>query len=222
MKTDLELDVLYARRFSSEDEAFKAAVWSILWRRVFSRYIAPGDTLVDVGGGYCELSNVAVARRKIVVDLNPATARRAAPGVEVRTASAEDMSFLADGDVNVVFASNFLEHLPDKTALTRTVREIHRVLAPGGRFIAMGPNVRLMPGTYWDWYDHHVALSDRSLGELLTSTGFELEKVVARFVPATTQRGPRSPWLVALYLALRPLSSWITGKQFLVIGRKPG
>ncbi|HET9555031.1 MAG TPA: class I SAM-dependent methyltransferase [Anaeromyxobacteraceae bacterium] len=221
MSGDVELSTLYARRFDAADEAFKAAVWRILWRRVFSRYIGQGDVLVDVGGGYCELTNVATASRKIVVDLNPAARERAAPGVEVHTTSAEDMSFLADGQANVVFASNFLEHLPDKAALTRTAREVRRVLAPGGRFIAMGPNVRLMPGTYWDWYDHHVPLSDRSLVELLVTTGFELEEVVPRFVPATTQRGPRWPFLVTAYLALRPFSSWLAGKQFLVIARKP-
>lgn len=217
----MKLDALYANRFAPEEEAFKASVWSILWRRVFSRYIRPDDVLVDVGGGYCELSNAAVARRRIVVDMNPRAHGYAAPGVEVRIASAEHMSFLSDGEATVAFTSNFFEHLPDKAALERVVLEIGRVLAPGGRLIAVGPNVRLMPGTYWDFFDHHLPLSDRSLRELLETSGFEMEHIVPRFLPATTKIAlPRWPWLVEAYLALRPLSSWAVGKQFLVIARK--
>lgn len=218
----MRLDVLYELRFAPEEEAFKRAVWSVLWQRVFSRYIGPEDVLVDVGGGYCELANAAVARRRVVVDLNPRAARYAAPGVEVQIASAERMPFLADGEATVVFTSHFFEHLPDKQTLERIVLEMRRVLAPGGRLIAVGPNIRMMPGPYWDFIDHHLPLSDRSVRELLVASGFEVEHVDARFLPATTKVwAPRWPWLVKAYLALRPLSSWVAGKQFLVVARKP-
>ncbi len=218
----MKLDVLYSNRFSPAEEAFKARVWAILWRRVFSHYIAPDDSLLDVGGGYCELANAARARRRIVVDMNPQTRTRAAAGVEVHIASAESMAFLADGEATVAFSSNFFEHLPDKATLERIIAEIRRVLAPGGRLVAMGPNVRLMSGAYWDFFDHHLPLSERSLCELLLANGFELEKIEPRFLPATTKlRAPRWPWLVEAYLALRPLSSWVAGKQFLVVARKP-
>ncbi len=217
----MKLERLYWNRFSPEEEAFKARLWSILWQREFRRYIGPDDVLVDVGGGYCELSNAATARRRIVVDMNPEAERRAAEGVEVRIASADRMTFLRDGEATVAFTSNFFEHLPDKATLERVVLEIRRVLAPGGRLVAMGPNVRLIPGSYWDFFDHHLPLSERSLCELLLGSGFELERVEPRFLPATTKLSlPRWPWLVEAYLALRPLSSWIAGKQFLVVARK--
>lgn len=218
----MQLDALYASRFDAKDEAWKRRVWSVLWRRVFSRLVAPDHVLLDVGGGYCELANAAVARRRIVVDLNPEVARHAAPGVEVRIAPADDLAFLDDGQVDVAFTSNFFEHLPDKPTLTRTAIEIRRVLRPGGRLVAMGPNVRLMPGAYWDYYDHHLALSERSLAELLAMLGFEIEQAEARFLPATVKtRLPRWEWLVEAYLALRPVSSILLGRQFLVIARKP-
>jgi SAM-dependent methyltransferase len=218
----MKLDVLYTNRFAPEEEAFKARVWALLWDVEFSRYIGKDDVLVDVGGGYCELSNAAVARRKIVVDMNPRAQTYARPDVEVRIESAERMSFLADGEATVAFTSNFFEHLPDKATLERVVHEIARVLAPGGRLIAVGPNVRLIPGSYWDFFDHHVPLSDRSLRELLETSGFEIERVEPRFLPATTKVSlPRWLWLVRAYLALRPLSSWAVGKQFLVVARKP-
>lgn len=219
---NMQLDSLYETRFDAADEAWKRKVWAVLWRRVFSRWIAPDDVLLDVGGGYCELSNVAVARRRIVVDLNPETARHAAPGVEVHLRPADALDFLPDGSVDVAFSSNFFEHLPDKAALTRTVAELKRVLRPGGRLLVVGPNLRLMPGTYWDYYDHHLPLTERSVVELLGMLGFEVEEADARFLPATVKsRLPRWSWLVDAYLLLRPLSSAAFGKQFLVVARKP-
>lgn len=218
----MKLDALYANRYSPEELAFKERLWGILWRRVFSKYIGPDDALLDVGGGYCELVNVATARRRVVVDLNPDTPGRAAPGVEVLTRSADDVPSLADGSMTVAFTSNFFEHLPSREVLSRVVAEIHRVLAPGGLLLAMGPNIRLMPATYWDFFDHQLPLSDRSVCELLLNGGFSLERVVARFLPATTKLPlPRWSWLVEAYLALRPLSSAVAGKQFLIVARKP-
>jgi SAM-dependent methyltransferase len=218
----MRVDLLYSARFDRRDEAFKVAVWRLLWRSTFSRWIRPEDVLLDVGAGYCELTNVAVARRRVAVDLNPRLADYAQPGVEVHLASAECLDFLQASEVDVAFSSNFFEHLPSKDALTQVLQEIHRVLRPGGLLIAMGPNVRRMPGAYWDFYDHHLALSERSLAEGLAMAGFAIEQVHAAYFPATTKsRLPRWPWLVAVYLALRPVLAPLVGKQFLVVARKP-
>jgi SAM-dependent methyltransferase len=182
-----DLHALYATRFTAADRRYKAAVWRVLWRRVFSRLVRPDDVVVDVGAGYCEFVNEVVAHRRIAVDLNPAAREFAARGVELHQSPAERMSFLRDGDANVVFASNFLEHLPDKASVSQVVREFHRVLAPGGRLILMGPNIRFAASTYWDFYDHHVPLSDRSVCELLRTVGLELERVESRFLPLTVR-----------------------------------
>jgi SAM-dependent methyltransferase len=219
----MELSGLYARRFTPRERAQKAAVWSVLCEVVFSRHVRPGDTVLDLGAGYCELINAVSAARRIAVDVNPETAHFAAPGVEVQVASALDLTFLRPDEVDVVFSSNFLEHLPDKAAVSRTVEAVYRVLRPGGRFVVMGPNARIVPGTYWDFYDHHVPLTDRSVCELLTTTGFEIRRSRARFVPYTVLRWrmPTWRWLVRAYLALGPLSSALLGQQFLVVATKP-
>jgi hypothetical protein len=96
------------------------------------------------------------------------------------------------------------------------------VLAPGGRWIIMGPNIRFAIGEYWDFYDHHVPLSDRSVRELLVASGFVVERVTPKFLPLTAKgRLPRWLWLVDAYLSLRPVSASIFGEQFLAIARKP-
>lgn len=218
----MQFDTLYLARFDRADEAWKRAVWKVLWKRVFAMLIPPESVLLDVGGGYCELANAATVRRRIVVDLNPRAPQYAAPGVEVHVRPTQDLGFLPDGSVDVAFSSNFFEHLPDRVALVRTVQEVKRVLRPGGRIIAMGPNIRYMARTYWDYFDHHLPLTDRSIVELLAMCGFDVEHVEPRFLPATVKsRLPRWPVLIEAYLALRPISSWLWGRQFLAVARKP-
>lgn len=218
----VNLATLYDNRFDARDQAWKARVWSILWQRVFRRYVRPTDTLLDLGAGFCEFINAAEARRKIAVDLNPRLPEFVGPGVEARCGPVEDLAFLSDGEVDVVFTSNFLEHLPNKDVLSSVTREVRRVLRSGGTFVIMGPNIRFLPGAYWDYYDHHIALTDRSVAELLMVSGFELAEVVPRFLPYTIKAsGPRWEWLVRLYLAARPVASHLLGKQFLVVARKP-
>ena len=217
-----QLEALYANRFGEEDRAWKDEVWAILWRRVFSRWLPDAATLVDLGAGYCEFINHAVARRRIAVDLNPETARTAQPGIEVRATSADDLGFLRDGEVDAVFTSNFLEHLPTKDAVLRVLGEVRRVLKPGGRFILMGPNIRYLADRYWDYFDHHVPLSDASVCEALLLDGFRLEHVEPRFVPYTVKGARlRWRWLIELYLWLRPLSSRLFGRQFLIVASRP-
>jgi len=219
----VNLAALYENRFDAKDQAWKVRVWSILWEQVFSRYVRPTDTLLDLGAGFCEFINTAQAKRKIAVDLNPRLREYARADVEIRCAPADDLAFLGDGDVDVVFTSNFLEHLPSKDVLSGVAREVRRVLRPGGTFVIMGPNIRFLPGSYWDYYDHHIALTDRSVAELLVVSGFELTEVISRFLPYTVKAGgPRWEWLVRLYLAARPIAWNLLGKQFLVVARKPG
>lgn len=218
-----ELETLYANRFGEEDRAWKDQVWEVLWRRVFSRWLGGEGTLLDLGAGYCEFINHAVARRRIAVDLNPETARTAQAGIEVRAASADDLGFLRDEEVDAVFSSNFLEHLPSKDAVARVLAEVRRVLKPRGRFVLMGPNIRYLADRYWDYFDHHVPLSDASVCEALLVKGFRLEHVEPRFLPYTV-KGTRLRWrwLIELYLSLRPLSSRLLGRQFLIVATKPG
>jgi SAM-dependent methyltransferase len=215
-----KLALLYANRFDQADRDWKLEVWGVLWKRVFSAWVRPTDTVVDLGAGYCEFINHAIAKRRVAVDLNPQTVKAAAPGVEVKAVSATELGFLGPSEVDVVFSSNFLEHLASKLEVSRVLDEVHRVLRPGGRIILMGPNIRYLADKYWDYFDHYVPLSHASVCEVLELQNFQLEHVEPRFLPYTV-KGTHLRWrfLVEAYLALRPLTSFL-GKQFLVVARK--
>ncbi len=85
----------------------------------------------------------------------------------------------------------------------------------------MGPNIKFVPGAYWDFLDHHIALTEMSLKESLELSGFCVERCEDRFLPYTMVGGSKPPlWTVALYLKV-PLLWKLKGKQFLLIASKP-
>jgi SAM-dependent methyltransferase len=215
---DQSLEEIYCNRFSGAELA-RSRVWQVL-SDFFQQWISPSSTVLDLGAGYCEFINHVRAARKFAVDLNPATAKKAAPEVEIISHDVSQPWPLPSASIDVVFTSNFLEHLSDKLALQRCLADAYRVLSPGGKFIAMGPNIRFCYDVYWDFVDHMLPLSDRSLLEGLTSVGFEPEKTVARFLPYTMAGKNPNISLVRMYLSM-PILWHFLGKQFLVIVRKP-
>jgi SAM-dependent methyltransferase len=209
---------LYDARFDEEELRFKTELWRILVDDYFQRYVRPDDTLVELGAGRCEFINAVRCARKIAVDLDPRTAELAV-GADVLVRPSDDLSPIGTGTVDVVFASNFFEHLPTKTALLATLRECHRILRPSAKLIVLQPNIRYLPGRYWDYLDHHIALTHVSMLEALELTGFHPEEVVPRFLPYTVKdrRLARSGLLVRAYLKLKP--AWrIFGRQMLIVG----
>lgn len=216
----MELEKLYRHRFEESELPGKLAIWKVLCEDYFSRFVRPDDVVIDVGAGYCEFINNIRCSKRIAVDLNPRVREFAAPEVEVRNDSCTNLASFADGTADVVFMSNFLEHLPSKQMVFDTLSEAQRILRKSGRLIILQPNVRLIAGAYWDFFDHHIPLTEKSLVEAVTTLGMRPAHVVTRFLPYTTKSLlPQSPWLVRLYLKV-PLAWRLLGKQSLVVALK--
>jgi len=214
-----ELKDIYARRFDAQSDR-RREVWDVLSQHYFNRWVKSTDAVLDLGAGYCEFINSVHAKERFALDLNPDTARMAAPGVTVIAQNVSETWNVPAASLDVIFTSNFLEHLDSKATLLHCFREAVRVLRPGGIFLALGPNIRFAYREYWDYFDHILPLSEQSLVEAMETNGLVPELVIPRFLPFTMSRGgPSHPLLVHLYLMLRPV--WrIFGRQFFVVSRK--
>ena len=154
------------------------------------------------------------------MDLNPDVDVLAAPDVVVLRQDCSAEWALAPESLDAVFTSNFFEHLPEKAALQATLQHAQRCLRSGGRIIMIGPNIKYIPGKYWDFFDHYIPLTELSLAEALRMSGFEIEICVGPFLPYTMSQGRTYPvWMPRLYLAI-PWMCPLFEKQFLVVARK--
>lgn len=217
----MNLAKLYSARFAPEDKERKARIWRVLCRHFFQRYVEQTDTVLDIGAGHCEFINHIEAKRRIAFDLNPEVSVHAAAGVEVVQGLSTDLGSFHDELFDVVFVSNFFEHLPTKDDLLRTLSEVRRVLRRGGRLLILQPNIRLTGGAYWDFIDHHLPLTERSLVEAVELVGLQATEVRARFLPFTSKSLlPQHPLLVRLYLKVPP-AQWLLGRQSWIVVVRP-
>ena len=219
---ETDLDGIYRTRFGSGEVTGKLELWAPIVDYL-ARWIPADGAVVDVAcdRGYF-IRNVR-ARERWATDLRDLSASFADGPVRFIQADGLELSSAVPRDhFDVAFMSNYLEHLPSTDAVLTQLREARTVLRPGGRLIVLQPNIRFVGGSYWDFLDHKVALTDRSLGEAAATAGFEIERLVPRFLPYSTKsRLPQAPALVRAYLRFPP--AWLVlGKQALLVARRPG
>jgi SAM-dependent methyltransferase len=216
--TQDELMREYRLRFSHLQE-YRNRVWQVLAAEFFQKYVSSEATILDLGCGWGEFINHIKADKKYAMDLNPEGADRVHPDVNFLNQNCSRPWDLDSDSLDVIFTSNFFEHLPTKDDLAQTLAEAHRCLKPDGKIICLGPNIRYLPGRYWDFWDHHIPLTEQSLLEILQLRSFKIERCCSKFLPYTLVN--TTPWpLFFLRVYLRvPLAWRILGKQFLVIGR---
>lgn len=199
---------------------YRNAVWKILCDHYFSKHIGADAHVLDLGSGWGEFINNIRAAKKYAMDLNPDTARHLTDGTHFLHQDCSQPWQLPGDSLDTVFTSNFIEHLPDKERVERTVSEAHRCLKPGGLLICLGPNIKYAPGAYWDFWDHFIPITELSLCELLKIQGFDVPLCIGRFLPYSMSTGMTPPLFMVKWYLKWPLLWFFFGKQFLVIGRK--
>ena len=210
---------LYTYRFRDVDQASRQAVWTEIARYIHERLGAPSSVL-DPAAGRGEFITAVPAGDRWGVDLVKQGDLESA-GVKMVIGDFMDVE-LPREYFDGVFMSNFLEHLPDQDAVGTVLARLRDAMQPGGRIAIMGPNFRYCAKNYFDCADHTVVLSHIGVEEHVYAAGFEVESVAPRFLPFSFRSLlPPSPALTRAYLHTPAL--WrLLGKQFLVIGRKPG
>ncbi len=211
---------VYDLRFGERERSAKEAVWREIGRFLQRRYIPVSSRVLDIAtdAGYF-IRNITAAERW-ASDLRDTSAHMP-DGVRFVQS---DGLLLADAVptdyFDVVFMSNYLEHLDSAESVVEQLRVARRVLRPGGRVIVLQPNIKLVGTAYWDFIDHRVPLTEESLVEAATFAGFTTQEVIRRFLPYSVKgRLPASQGLVRAYLAV-PLAWRILGKQTLYVGER--
>jgi SAM-dependent methyltransferase len=220
--THLEtLDAVYSRRFLTEEERRHDEIWREV-AGFLQRYVPEDARVLDLGCDRGDFIRNIRAAERWAVDLRDVS-RGLTPDIHFRAANGLQLDdHFAPGFFGVVFMSNYLEHLPSTYSVIEQLQVVSRLLAPGGRVIVLQPNIRLIGSKYWDFIDHRVPLTERSLGEAGQLAGYRQEEMIVRFLPFTTKsRIPQDHRLVRMYLKF-PLIWRLMGKQTLYVGRKPG
>jgi MoaA/NifB/PqqE/SkfB family radical SAM enzyme/SAM-dependent methyltransferase len=107
-------------------------------------------------------------------------------GLSVRATTLAQAGY-PDNYFDLVYMSHVLEHVPD---LRETIREVFRILKPGGLFITENPDAdaptRKPLGEAWWGYHlprHLSHFNAETIGRLLKSYGFDVEKTIPCFRP---------------------------------------
>lgn len=215
----MDVTDVYRRRFTADIE-FRKKMWALLCHDFFQKFVPEQSKILEIAAGYCEFINHIHAAKKIALDINPDIKQFANPDVEVLLAPSDKIKPVQDGTIDLVFTSNFFEHI-SRESIASTINEVYRILSPGGKFIILQPNIRYCYKDYWMFFDHITPIDDRALVEVLELHHFHILKALPRFLPYTTKSAlPKSLFMLKVYLKL-PIAWKIFGGQALIVCEKP-
>lgn len=209
-----EKDNYFATRM--EFNSARGKVWKEIGAYL-QQYISPDAVVLELGAGYCDFINNITAREKHAIDVFTDLPKYASASVKSHVCSVEELTKFQSQSMDVIFASNFFEHL-DLQEAQQTLQNCFRILKKSGRIIILQPNFKYCYREYFDDYTHKTIYTHISLSDLLKSKGFDIERCTERFLPYSMKsKIPKVSFLVRLYLhsPFKPFA-----KQMLVIGKK--
>jgi SAM-dependent methyltransferase len=213
--TGVNLDGNYHQTRFEFDER-RETLWRSLYQFYFQHWIGTEDCVLELGAGYGHFINNIQARQRIALDVWPGMINFLKPDVEGHVGRVTDLSFLQNGSVDFVFASNLFEHITQND-LAAVLLQLEAKLSPRGQLCLLQPNYRYAYREYFDDYTHVTVYSHLTMCDFLRAHGYEIVACKPRFTPLTVKSRLRiSPVLIWLYLKLpvKPL-----GKQMLIVAR---
>jgi SAM-dependent methyltransferase len=167
--------------------------WAFAARRaLLLAEVRAGERVLDLGCGAGRFLNVLreAGAEPVGVELAEAAAERAranVPGVDVRLAGEDGSLPLGHGEVDLVWCSEVLEHVPD---VAHALLEARRVLRRGGRLLLTVPFHGRLQATvialtrfdaHFDPLGQHVRFfTARSLARTLDAAGYAPIQIQAR------------------------------------------
>jgi SAM-dependent methyltransferase len=147
---------------------------------LLGRFLAPATRFLEVGPGDCALAFAVAERVKWVygVDVSDTITKQAmVPGNFTLLTTDGSSIDLAPDTVDLAYSNQLMEHLHPEDALDQ-LRNIFRVLVPGGRYVIVTPNRLSGPWDvtrYFDRVARGFHLKEYTVGDLrslLQAAGF--------------------------------------------------
>ena len=187
-----------------------------LSRYLFNRYnIRTSDSLLEIGCGRGEFLKgfINCGIKGYAVDLS-SIARKYCPEAELRNSDVENDGIpYPDNFFDVVYSKSVIEHFyyPE-----RMIKEMHRVLKPGGLAITLCPSWEYNYRTYFEDYSHRTPFMLEALRDIQLTCGFEDVRVeFFRQLPSTWYGKPNIAVVMAeitrliLPAQLKKSSKWV-------------
>jgi SAM-dependent methyltransferase len=182
--------------------------------RDVTRHFDPGAALLDVGCGTGWLAE----HFSDYTGIDGAPEAVAAATERGRNVIAGDVAQplpFPDGAFDAVVLKDLLEHVPDPVAV---VREVRRVLKPGGHVFASSPDAQRW---VWDDYTHRRPFTRKAFRLLFADQGFTVERagyesvmpgtsIVAR---RTRSKRRPAPLRAAAWLPLVRRNVWLIARR---------
>jgi SAM-dependent methyltransferase len=145
------------------------------------QFARPPGSMIEIGPGQGGISRLAREAGWTYSAVEPSAllaGQLRAAGFDVVEAFVPPIP-AADGQHDVVYADQVLEHMPGIDAARSMVAEARRVLKPGGILFVVVPDYLKERGFFWDIdYTHNFVTTERRVRQLLYDGGFEILQTV--------------------------------------------
>jgi SAM-dependent methyltransferase len=141
----------------------------------FRGHTTADDTVLDFGCNDGLFLSCLEAKRRIGIEVNAAArAQRVSDDIEIH----EDISAVPDDSIDVAISNHCLEHT---LAPLKTLKQIYRVLKPGGKLVLVLPFDDWRSSIHKNWRpndpDNHLfTWTPMNIGNLLTEAGFSVQR----------------------------------------------
>lgn len=214
----MDYERIYEYRFKDINPNLRLTVWTEIAKFIHKEMGYP-PKILDPAAGFCEFIHSITAKEKWIVDKYLPINLKVEENIKIIKEDILKVT-LPENYFNGVFVSNLLEHFNNHTEINDFLKKMSKALTTNGTIAILGPNFKYCYKLYFDCADHNLCLTHVSICEHLYSVGFNIKKIIPKFIPFSfRQKLPRSKLITKTYLNF-PFLWKLFGKQFLIIATK--
>ena len=190
-----------------EHDKRRSSVWHVL-ADFIQPHIPKSSILLELGSGYCDFINAIHAREKHALDTFTELGNYAQKDIITHIMPASKITQFDDEQFDVVFASNFFEHIEMNECET-VLAQVYRILKYHGKIIILQPNFKYGYKEYFDDYTHKTIFTHISFSDILKKNGFTIQKIIKKLLPFSIKKNlPKSSFLLWFYIRspIRPFA----------------